>query len=276
MITSFLSNIHTHTNLCDGKASPTEMAKAAYSLGFVSLGFSGHSPLPYENDWALAKQDLPLYIDTIRALKNEYEGKMEIALGIELDADSDIDLSSYQYTIGSLHTLHKCGCSFPVDASPDLLTRCRDDLFDGDFYALMRYYFDKLNEYVKKQSFTVLGHFDLPLKYNKSGTFIDENDKKYQHLAQEALDGILDARPDLIIEINTGGILRAGRPYPYPAPVLLERLHQRGARMTLTSDAHRTEGLNASFDTTLALLKDLGIRTLYRMEKGSFVPRTLV
>ncbi len=271
MKSAFLSNIHTHSTFCDGKASPAEMAKAAHDLGFVSLGFSGHAPLPYENDWAIRMEELPRYHAAVRDLKKQYEEKMEIYLGIELDSDSRIDLSPYDYVIGSLHTLHKDGKSFPVDAGRSLLAECRDTFYDGDFHALMRDYYEKLYDFVKNQHFDVLGHFDLPLKYNKSGTFIDEDDKNYQKTALEALDGILDLRPDLIVEINTGGILRAGRPYPYPCPALLSRLKERGARMTLTADAHYPEGMAAAYDDTAELLWSLGIRELWRLQGGRFV-----
>ena len=268
----FKSNCHTHTVFCDGKATAAEMAKAAYDLGFVSLGFSAHSPLPYENDWALPKENLPLYIAAIKELQREYANKMDIVLGIELDADTQMDLSDFTYTIGSLHTIHKDNVSVPVDISPDILRRCCEQLFQNDFHALMRYYYDALYDYVKRQEFTVLGHFDLPLKYNKNGTFIDENDPRYQKTALEALDGILDLRPDLIVEINTGGIPRAGRPYPYPAPFLLKRLKERGARMTLTCDAHTPQGLGAAYRESAELLTSLGIQQLYRLEKAEFVP----
>ena len=275
MKSAFLSNIHTHSTFCDGKASLAEMAEAAYALGFLSLGFSGHAPLPYENDWAMKEKDLPNYLKTVRDLKQQYAGRMEIYLGIELDADSRIDLSPYDYVLGSLHTLHKDGRSYPVDAGKDLLTECRDTLFGGDFHALMRYYYERLYDFVKDGSFDVLGHFDLPLKYNKNGFFIDENDKKYQKNALEALDGILDLRPDLIFEINTGGILRAGRPYPYPCPVLLSRLKERGVRMTLTADAHYPAGMAAAYDETADLLLSLGITELWRLQGGVFVPASV-
>lgn len=266
----FGSNCHTHTLFCDGKASIEEMIKAAIGEGFVSLGFSGHSPLPYENDWAMKEEDLPLYLKTLAEMKEKYQNEIEIVTGIELDADSEIDLSPFAYTLGSLHTLHKDGCSFPVDADKALLRQCCDELFDGNFHALMRYYYEKLYEYVKRQPFTVLGHFDLPLKYNKNGEFINENDSSYQKMALEALDGILDLRPDLIVEINTGGIPRAGRPYPYPAPFLLRRLKQRNARMTLTADAHSPSGIAAAYRETAELLNSIGILCLYRLEKGVF------
>jgi len=271
----FRSNCHTHTVLCDGKATAEEMVKAALALGFVSLGFSAHSPLPYENNWALQNEDLSLYLKTISELSKAYADRIEIVTGIELDADSRIELSPFAYTIGSLHTLHKDGLGFPVDADPALLRECCHELFGDDFHALMRYYFEALYEYVKCQPFTVLGHFDLPLKYNKNGEFINEEDPAYQKMALEALHGILDLRPELIVEINTGGIPRAGRPYPYPAPILLRHLKERGARMTLTSDAHRTNGLAAAYPESIALLKSIGIDTLYRLENGAFAPVSL-
>lgn len=268
----FRSGCHTHTHFCDGKASPAEMAKAAYEKGFVSLGFSAHSPLPYENDWALTMEKLPQYIDSIRALKEDYRGKMEIVLGIELDADSELDLSPFAYTLGSVHTLHKNGLSYPVDCGKELLSECCNNLFDGDFYALMRYYFENVYNYAKRCPYTVLGHYDLPLKYNKNGDFIDENDPKYQALAMEVLDGILDIRPDVIFEINTGAILRAGRPYAYPAPFLLKRLIERKAPLTLTADAHTPEGIDTAYEQTTKMLAEMGLSTLYRLENEVFLP----
>ena len=37
---SVLSCAHVHTTYCDGKTPAAEMAKRAWELGFVSLGFS--------------------------------------------------------------------------------------------------------------------------------------------------------------------------------------------------------------------------------------------
>ena len=98
-----LSNCHTHTNYCDGISSPREMIQKAIDKGFVSLGFSVHSPLPYENDYAIAETRLPIYLDEIAKLKAEYEDKIEILSGIELDADSEIDLAPFDYVISSVH-----------------------------------------------------------------------------------------------------------------------------------------------------------------------------
>ena len=58
------SCLHTHSQFCDGKATMAQMAEKAADFGFVSLGFSSHSPLPYENDWAMREEAYPAYFDT--------------------------------------------------------------------------------------------------------------------------------------------------------------------------------------------------------------------
>ena len=52
------SNCHTHTTFCDGKNSAEEMTLAAINAGFVSLGFSGHSPMYYDADWTMDKENV--------------------------------------------------------------------------------------------------------------------------------------------------------------------------------------------------------------------------
>ena len=42
----YLQNLHTHTTYCDGKNTAEEMVQKAIELGFKSLGFSGHAPMP--------------------------------------------------------------------------------------------------------------------------------------------------------------------------------------------------------------------------------------
>ena len=42
----YLQNLHTHTTYCDGKNTAEEMVQKAIELGFRSLGFSGHAPMP--------------------------------------------------------------------------------------------------------------------------------------------------------------------------------------------------------------------------------------
>ena len=36
-----LADLHNHSNFCDGRDTPEQMAEAAFKMGFTDLGFSG-------------------------------------------------------------------------------------------------------------------------------------------------------------------------------------------------------------------------------------------
>ena len=100
------SNCHTHTTFCDGKNTAEELTLAAIEKGFVSLGFSGHSPMYYDTDWTMKKEDINDYINDIKRVKALYEDKIDILCGIELDGDfAGINLADFDYTIASVHQL---------------------------------------------------------------------------------------------------------------------------------------------------------------------------
>ena len=42
-MTQILADIHNHSDFCDGKSTPAEMAASAFEKGFSDFGFSGHS-----------------------------------------------------------------------------------------------------------------------------------------------------------------------------------------------------------------------------------------
>ena len=77
------TNFHTHSNYCDGKATLREMVDFAVAHNFTALGFSGHSPLPFDNTYSIT--DYKGYCNEIRALKEEYADRIEISLGLEMD-----------------------------------------------------------------------------------------------------------------------------------------------------------------------------------------------
>lgn len=273
----YLSNCHTHTLFCDGKASPEEMAAKAASLSFVSLGFTAHSPLPYANGWTLPFEKLPAYLAAVKALQNEYAGRMEILSGIELDSDTpdSFSMAPFDVIITSLHTLHSPAGEFSVDYSPAIFEEGLQTIFGGDKTALLRAYYETVAENALRElscpegSVRVLGHFDLITKYNKGMRFFDENDASYQKIAMTALEKVLSSPKgrELFIEVNTGVMFRAGKDYPYPAPFLLRQICRMGGKMVINSDAHCTEFLYAGFDKAAKLLYEAGFREVYRFRR---------
>ena len=84
------------------------------------------------------------------------------------------------------------------------------------------------------------------------------------------LDGVCDKRPDVIFEINTGAMARAGRSVPYPTLPLLKRLRERGMRVMVNSDCHDKRYLEVGYDKAFCLLEECGFKSVWRLREGGF------
>ena len=67
-----LYNLHTHSIFSDGKSTPEEVVVEAINQGLEILGFSDHSPVPFENSFAIKDNEIQNYINTIKSLKEKY------------------------------------------------------------------------------------------------------------------------------------------------------------------------------------------------------------
>ncbi len=258
------SNCHTHTTYCDGKNSAEEMTLAAIEKGFVSLGFSGHSPMYYEADWTMTQDNIKDYISDVRGIKEKYAHKIDVLCGIELDSDfSGVDLSDFDYTIASVHQLHGEDKIYSVDLSPEELTECVNTVFGGSWNKMAETYFNNLADFVLSGDFDIVGHFDLITKFNGKTPLFDENDAVYKASAIKALDRILDNKPDILFEVNTGAMYRKGNTKPYPAEFMLKHINKRGGLITITSDSHCCDSLDFAFDEMTDYCKSCGFAEAY-------------
>lgn len=267
----YKSNCHGHTVFCDGINTAEEMANEAYQRGFVSLGFSCHSPLPYVTDWALKHHRIDEYCNKIDELKKKYEGFTEIICGIELDVESvDIPLDKFSYIIGSMHTLRVGGEPVPVDNSAKEWMDGVEKYFGGDVIKATKEYYNQIYISATRPEIDIVGHFDLVTKFNENNAIFDESCKEYLDCAMSVLDGICDRRPEVIFEINTGAMSRAGRTVPYPAMPLLKRLNERGMRVMINSDCHDKRYLEVGYEKAFMMLNECGFRSVWRLRKGGF------
>ncbi len=257
----YLSSLHTHNTFCDGKNTIREMIESAVSLGFAAIGISSHAYTGCPFDVCGIKKDRrEEYMNTVLALKEEYRGRINVFLGLELESrvlgekrpqlDSRLD-----YTIGSVHLFRKNGRFYSVDNTPE---EWEDALaaFGGDHLALIESYLEELASFAEESPFDIVGHYDLYTKFNEKRHLFDEESPGYKSLAVKYLDRIIDTGK--IIEVNTGAMSRGWKSVPYPAFFLLERMHERGARVTLNSDSHAVDTLAYGFESALRLLREAG------------------
>lgn len=232
-----ICSVHTHSTMCDGKDALAEMARASFEAGAVSFGASGHShtPIP-EDEGSVLPADMAAYRREVLRLREEYAGRMDVLLGIELDNCADVTAAGFDYWIGSAHRLRGPeGGWHTVDWDARSLERCLRENFKGNSLMMAGQYFDEVRRMAERRP-TILGHIDLIAKFNEDGYFFDEAAPRYQAAALEALHAADPA--ETLLEINTGAMSRGYRSVPYPALFLLKEWRAMGGKVILTTDAH--------------------------------------
>ncbi len=262
-----LSNLHTHTTLCDGKNTPEEMITAAIEKGFTSIGFSGHGYTDFDLSYCL--KDMTAYLHTMRELQERYRSQIQIYVGVEEDAGCLLpNRSDFDYIIGSSHYVRIDNSYYPLDSGADRLKQCIE-LCDGDPLKLADCYYRAFCDYILTRKPDVVGHFDLITKYDELDDPHFVNLPAYQALAERYLKEAL--KSDCLFEVNTGAIGRGYRTSPYPSTELLHVLKKNGGKLVLSSDCHAADKLDCSFAETKAMLRDIGFEYVYALSKGTFI-----
>lgn len=261
------SNVHTHTVFSDGSDTAEEMVQAALRLGFHTLGFSDHGHAEYDScSMSLAGE--MAYGAEIRRLKRAYGDRIHILLGYEHDWLSPADFSEYEYAIESVHYVPVNGGVFCVDHSRAVLEDAIEKHFDGDPYRMCAAYFKTVCASCAETKADILGHMELVMKFNEGRDLFDDQDPRYLNAALEAADCAADS--GRLLEINTGAISRGYRTEPYPGRAMLKRLHERNARILLSSDCHAAAHLNCAFEDAASIARSCGFKTAW-MYRGQQV-----
>lgn len=241
-----ISDLHVHTNFCDGKNSPEEMVMSAIEKGVDKLGIVCHAHMPFRADWAVKKAKIKPFQDEIYRLKEKYKDKIDVLCGTELDLFSDIDTSGFEFTIGSVHYFYKDGIYRNVDLGETDFIDVVKTLFNGDVYSAIENYYEILSGYETKFHPTFIGHFDLVRKFNKGEKLFDESHPRYLKAMENAMDKLMTL--NVPFEINTGAISRGYQDNPYPSARAIDLIKKKGGTFILNSDSHSVENIAYQFD----------------------------
>ncbi|MBE6773079.1 MAG: histidinol-phosphatase HisJ family protein [Ruminococcaceae bacterium] len=237
-------NYHTHTALCHHAVGTNEeYVLAAIKAGFDEIGFADHSPWDfkdYVSNMRMAKEDLPAYCESIKALREKYKDKISIKLGLECEyfpkylpwlkdmiAEHGIDflilghhfsvdepISSYNGNLCAPHQLY--------DYRDDILEAMDTGLFSYVAHPdiFMRGYpvFDnhcrKITEDIILKSIAT----GVPLEYNLLGYSHSINDGKEGYPYPDFWKMIGEMKPPVTMGIDAH----------YPEAYLDSELYQRG------------------------------------------------
>ncbi|MCE5188625.1 MAG: histidinol-phosphatase [Eubacteriales bacterium] len=262
-------NLHTHSVWDDGTNTLEEMAQAGISAGLTSLGFSIHTPMPFPSCWTLEEGRLPEYSAAVRKWKDAFAGRIALYHGAEWDLLSEMPLDGFDYVIGSIHHIQAPGRGSCVDNSPEMTAQYLRDLFGGDSDAAAEAYFSQYEALAGMEKVDIVGHFDLPTKFDETNHFYSPDSPRFCAAALRAMDALVSA--DKIFEINTGAISRGYRTTPYPSRSLLKELKRRGGRITVSADAHAASDVAFGFAEAEALAIDCGFAEIWQFDGRGFV-----
>lgn len=267
-----LYNLHTHTHYCDGSDHPEKYVIAALKAGFHTLGFSSHAPVPFKNGFAIQdKQELSNYCQVVRKLKEDYKGKIDILLGLEMDfirgfSNDFIDLKKewkLDYSIGSVHLVKNGtdrGLWFIDGPKSETFDKGLQDVFKGDIKRAVKTYYNQVNQMVLSQKPDIVGHLDKVKMHNQNRYFKEDEDW-YENLWMESLE--LIRQSGLVIEVNTRGIYKGRCPDLYPGYEVLKEIKDQGIPIAISSDAHKPEEVDGHYRQTIKTLKEIGFQELW-------------
>ena len=199
-----LANYHTHTPRCNhAKGSEREFIEKAIQEGFKVLGFSDHSPQPFEEEFyswiRMRMSELPDYTETLVKLREEYKKDIQILIGYEVEY-------SRKYFPALMEELKK----FPLDY-----------LIQGQHFAPNEV------EGMETGLFTYLAHPDLVNYTGPDEIFC----KHMKRIIEKSIE------LDIPLEVNMYGF-SDGR--NYPCDRFFRMAKDMGAKFVLGCDAHQT------------------------------------
>ncbi|AOZ91981.1 histidinol-phosphatase [Paenibacillus crassostreae] len=265
-------DIHTHHYRCGhANGNIRQYIDSAISNGLKVIGISDHTPYFYRDEdqafpqIAMGKSEIRNYVQEVLQLKDEYEGTIDVLLGIESDYFQQhaelyrqaLSAFPFDYIIGSVHQVH--------DVSIFNKNRWNNFTLEQKI-AVKKEYYRLIQESAKSGMFQILGHIDAMKGNYPSFSEIPAN---------ETIDETLKiiAEYDVAIEINTSGKTKKSGGW-YPSDAMLERALFYDVHVTFGSDAHVPERVGDELSEVSSKLKEIGYKewVYYKQKKMQVVP----
>ena len=299
-----ICDCHLHTCFSGDSETPVRaQLDRAISLGMHAVCITDH------HDWDAPNEkgemgdrfllDFPRYIPALREIREEYRGKIDMGIGVELglqlharqDTENVMRLygDAFDFIIGSIHFVDHYDVYYPqwfamdvsesrsderyIHASRHIPSREEAEAVTPEKEAARyRHFFEvTLKRLEAYDCFDTLGHLDFVVRYGPNRSqFYDF--KTYGDIISAILELLI--RKDKALEVNTGGF-KYGLGHPNPCEDVLKRYRELGGRLlTVGSDAHVPGFVGYEFDRTAELLKEIGFReyALYRKRVPVMLP----
>lgn len=262
-----ISDYHIHTPLCNhASGEPAEYCEQAIKMGLEEIGFSDHAPLvAYEDPNVTMQHDqLPDYYKMMEMVKNEFNDRLRIKIGIEADfipgyearTKKILDDYPYDFVIGSVHFID----DWAFD-NPDIVQSWSDKDVDQVYIN----YYEMLRQSAATGLFNIMGHVDLVKKFkHRPGRDLSDEIEKTAKVFKDS---------GVAVEINTAGLRKPAQEM-YPAARDLAIYCVAGVPLTFGSDAHTPDEVGKDFDKAIELARSVGY-TEYALFKQREIERVV-
>lgn len=260
----YKANYHTHSLYCDGKSTLEEHVREAEKSELLQLGFSSHSSVPFENNFAISEERIPEYVGEIDRLQQITNITLLKSLECEfvpgISKDFEVWRTTYNldYVIGGVHLVrppHGDSLWFIDGSKQELYDNGLRDLFGNDIKAAVTAFWEQTFEMLETQQLDIIAHFDK-IKMHNRNRFFKEDEKWYKVLADKAIQ--LIKQHNVIIEINTRGLYKKRCDHFYPSTELLMKARKADIPVIVSTDAHKAEELTLFVPEALAELQRCG------------------
>ncbi len=273
-----IADLHTHTELCKhASGMPLDYAKAAIAKGIDVLGVADHFPYSagFDLESRMLETQWDLYKEQVK-LAQEYglENNLEVLFGSELDfveeGFSEVEAAIQKitvdcdYLIGSVH----CANNIAFD-NPAFLDLWEDNESCDKIYET---YGKNLIKFVKCGVFNIIGHVDIPKKFN----FFPSNDQTKRNF-MDALDYAFELASEkgIAFEMNSAGKYKPVHEF-YPSIDILKLAAERNMLVTFGSDAHSPKDVGSDFAEMRELAIYAGLKeTVFFRKKQPIIQKLI-
>ncbi len=223
-----IANYHNHTFRCHhATGTEREYIERALAAGFTEIGFSDHTPMPFEGDYysnfRMRFDALRDYCDTLSALKEEYKDRIIVHIGLEAE-----------YYPRLFPTLIERLRDYPISyliLGQHFIENEFDGVYSGEATSDLRVltrYVDQVIDGMETGCFSYVAHPDL-LHYTGDSAILRCEMVRLAHRAKEL---------DIPLEVNFLGIWNERH---YPSKAFFEALGEVKPKVIFGCDAHSAE-----------------------------------
>ena len=274
-----IADLHTHTKLCNhASGMPIDYVKAAIAKSYIDiLGIADHFPFSagFDLESRMQEDQWDFYVEQVLSTQDfASENGLEVLLGTELDyVEKGFDkvkkavlehTSKVDYIIGSVH----CANGIAFD-NPIFLEEWKSDEFCDKIYES---YGLNLVKFIKSGLFHIIGHIDLPKKFN---FFPSTEHKKRQFL--DVLDYVFELASEqgVAFEMNSAGKYKPVTEF-YPNIDILRLAAKHDMLVTFGSDAHLPNDVGNDFAEMRELALYAGLKkTVFFRKKQPIIQKII-